>query len=66
MQTALAHMDFHAAKALLDWQIELGADEPIGEAPVNRYEIALVRITAEYHQAMARIDALLGRAGGDR
>ncbi|MDW4550166.1 uracil-DNA glycosylase [Defluviimonas sp. D31] len=40
MQTALAHMDFHAAKALLDWQIELGADEPIGEAPVNRYEIA--------------------------
>jgi len=33
---------------------------------VNRYEIALVRITAEYHQAMARIDALLGRAGGDR
>ena len=33
---------------------------------VNRYEIALVRITAEYHQARARIDALLGRAGGDR
>ena len=33
-------MDFHAAKALLEWQMELGADEPIGEAPVNRYEVA--------------------------
>lgn len=31
---------------------------------VNRYEIALVRITAEYHQAVARIDALTGRIGG--
>lgn len=33
---------------------------------VTRYEIALVRITAEYNQATARIDALLGRSGGDR
>lgn len=32
---------------------------------VNRYEIALVRITAEYHQAIARVDALLGRIGGE-
>lgn len=32
---------------------------------VNRYEIALVRITAEYHQAVARVDALLGRIGGE-
>ena len=33
-------MDFHAARALLAWQVELGADEPIGEAPVNRYDLA--------------------------
>lgn len=33
-------MDFHAAKALLEWQMELGADEPIGGVPVNRYEVA--------------------------
>jgi outer membrane protein TolC len=33
---------------------------------VNRYEIALVRITAEYHQAVTRIDALLDRIGGER
>lgn len=31
-------MDFHTAKALLEWQVELGADEAIGEAPVNWYE----------------------------
>ena len=28
------------ARAALDWQIELGADECIGEVPVNRYEVA--------------------------
>lgn len=30
--------DYYAAKAMLDWQIELGATEAIGETPVNRYE----------------------------
>ncbi len=40
MESGAEHMDFHAAKALLEWQMELGADEPIGEAPVNRYEVA--------------------------
>ncbi|UZD90203.1 uracil-DNA glycosylase [Cognatishimia activa] len=32
-------LDFHTAKALLDWQVELGATEAILDAPVNRYEI---------------------------
>ena len=32
-------MDFHTALATLDWQIELGADEAIGEEPVNRYDL---------------------------
>ena len=31
--------DFHHLKALLEWQVELGADEAIGDAPVNRYEL---------------------------
>lgn len=35
MESAL---DFHTAKALLDWQIELGATEAIADAPINRYE----------------------------
>jgi len=33
---------------------------------VNRYEIELVRIAAQYHQALGRIDALLGPVGGAR
>ena len=36
MESAL---DFRQAKALLEWQIELGATEAIGDAPVNRYEV---------------------------
>lgn len=31
--------DFHQAKALLEWQIDLGATEAICDAPVNRFEI---------------------------
>ncbi len=30
---------FHHDLALLEWHLELGADEAIGEAPVNRYEL---------------------------
>ena len=36
MESAL---DFHTAKALLEWQVELGATDAIGDAPVNRYEV---------------------------
>ncbi len=35
MESAL---DYYSARALLDWQIELGATEAILDAPVNRYE----------------------------
>jgi len=31
---------YHAARALLEWQVELGADEAIGDAPVDRYGLA--------------------------
>lgn len=34
-----SELDFHTAKALLDWQVELGATEAILDAPINRYEI---------------------------
>lgn len=40
MLTDASQMDFHLARALLAWQLELGADEPVGDAPVNRYELA--------------------------
>jgi len=35
-----ADLDFHTAKAMLLWQMELGADEAIGEVSVNRYTAA--------------------------
>lgn len=35
-------MDFHTARALLEWHIELGADEAISETPVNRYDVPKV------------------------
>ena len=34
-------MDSFAALTALDWQIELGADEAIGDTPINRYEQAV-------------------------
>ncbi len=32
-------VDYYAALAALDWQIELGADECIANAPVDRYDV---------------------------
>ncbi|SLN21701.1 Uracil DNA glycosylase superfamily protein [Roseisalinus antarcticus] len=39
-------MDFWAAKAVLDWQIEMGADEAILDAPVDRYDLPQSRAPA--------------------
>jgi DNA polymerase len=44
MESAL---DPHTAKALLEWQIELGATEAIGDAPVNRYADARTPATPD-------------------
>jgi uracil-DNA glycosylase len=50
-------MDFQGAKALLDWQIELGVDESICETPVNRFELAQAapkkRLAAEVAPSVA-------------
>ncbi|MEN8832803.1 MAG: uracil-DNA glycosylase, partial [Pacificibacter sp.] len=35
METQIDYWDAHA---LLEWQVELGVSEAIGETPVNRYE----------------------------
>lgn len=34
----LSALDYHTARALLEWQVELGASEAILDAPFNRYE----------------------------
>lgn len=31
-------LDWHTARALLEWQVELGVTEAISDAPINRYE----------------------------
>jgi uracil-DNA glycosylase family 4 len=33
----MSAMDWHLARALLEWQIELGATEAIGDAPIDRF-----------------------------
>lgn len=35
-----SELGYYEAKALLEWQIELGADEAIVDAPIDRYEIS--------------------------
>lgn len=45
-----SQLGYHAARAALEWQIELGADEAIGDAPVVRYglpEKAIVQAGAK-------------------
>ena len=32
-------MEFWTAKAMLDWQVEMGADEAIGDTPIDRYAL---------------------------
>ena len=32
-------LDYHTARALLEWQIELGATDAIGDEPVDRYAL---------------------------
>ena len=34
-----SHLDYHAARAMLEWQVELGATEAICDAPVNRFDL---------------------------
>ncbi|MFP7672197.1 uracil-DNA glycosylase [Marivita sp. S0852] len=33
-----SYVDWHAAKAALDWQVEMGITEAISEVPINRFE----------------------------
>ena len=36
-------IDWHYAKAVLEWQVELGATEAILDAPVNRFDLPRVQ-----------------------
>jgi len=41
-----SQVDYHNALAWLEWQVELGADEAIAEAPVNRFEAVAEPVAA--------------------
>lgn len=49
-------LDWHVARALLEWQLEMGVDEALGEAPVDRFavEAAAREAQAERQAAPAR------------
>ena len=49
-------LDFHAARALLEWQVELGVTEAICEAPVNRFEMPETQPGAHKPKAAAKAD----------
>lgn len=34
-----SQIDYHTARALLEWQVELGVTDAIGDMPVNRYDL---------------------------
>lgn len=42
-----AELDWHTARALLEWHIELGATEAIGDAPVDRFALAAIEAPAQ-------------------
>ncbi|PQO22378.1 uracil-DNA glycosylase [Rhodobacteraceae bacterium WD3A24] len=46
-------LDWHSARALLEWQIELGVTEAIGDGPVDRYAAAQVGAAAPPEEAPA-------------
>jgi len=49
-------LGYHDAKALLAWQIELGATEAIGDTPVNRYELPEKSAKPAVAASPARVD----------
>ncbi len=53
------YQDYHTARALLEWQVELGVTEAIGDAPVNRYELsARAKPAARSQAAPAAVQAV--------
>jgi uracil-DNA glycosylase len=61
-------LDHHAARALLEWQVELGVSEAIGDLPVDRYGLPdvapwLVAMKAAKGAVRATGPAGEGRAG---
>ncbi|GGA07542.1 MAG: uracil-DNA glycosylase [Rhodobacteraceae bacterium] len=61
MDSGFTEMDWHWARAALDWQLEMGADETMGELPVDRFAAE-----AEAQAARAAARATPAAAAGGR
>lgn len=48
--------DFHTLKAALDWQVELGVTEAIGDVPINRFEVETPPVSAPKPATNAKQD----------
>ena len=64
MDSGFTEMDWHWARAALDWQLEMGADETMGELPVDRFaaeaEAQAARAAARATPAAAAMLAATG------
>ncbi len=56
-----SELDWHSARALLEWQVELGVDEAIGDAPVDRFAEAEAARAAQQAVAEAPAQGAKGR-----
>ncbi|WP_415182033.1 uracil-DNA glycosylase [Phaeovulum sp.] len=60
-------LDFHAAVALMQWQMEMGVDEAILDAPLNRYDLPeslAVKPAATGARVPAPVDGVPARTSG--
>lgn len=60
-------LDWHVARALLEWQLEMGVDEALAEAPVDRFavEAAAREAAAQREATPARAVAPVRQAAAD-
>lgn len=61
---AVADMDWHLARALLEWQVEMGVDECIAEEPLDRFAMEAEAQAARPAQAAAEAGAPAGQPAG--
>lgn len=61
--------DWHASLAALAWQVDLGVTDPLGEGPVNRYELSepvrTVPVATAVAQPTARVAPAAAASGDD-
>lgn len=70
MSLAIDQLDFHTARALLEWQVELGVLDAVGETPVDRYAASAEALAKQAERQAERQASQpgspQGREGGAR